>query len=335
MQIESFYLWCMKYLVHLIFFMIVVKSSGQYIPRFDLQGHRGARGIYPENTIPGFIKALDFGVTTIELDLAVTKDKRIVVSHEPWMSAEICLQPDGSEIVKAEERNFNIYQLTYDEIRQFDCGSKGNGRFPEQEKVNAVKPLLSDVIKAVEDHIKSYSRYEVDYNLEIKSGKDGDNVYHPTPQEFSDLVYALVDQYLPWERIVVQSFDVRILKYWKEKYPHVRLALLVENTKSPTKNLEELGFIPSVYSPYFKLLKKEQVDHLHTLTVTKSPTAVTNGRNGKLRVIPWTVNEVEDMKKMKAMGVDGLITDYPDRAAGIGLGLKSNGNGASNGSNKK
>lgn len=325
----------MKYFMHLIFFMAILETQGQYIPRFDLQGHRGARGIYPENTIPGFIKALDYGVTTIELDLAITKDKRVVVSHEPWMSAEICLQPNGSEIAKAEEMNFNVYQLTYDEVKQFDCGSKGNERFPEQERTTAFKPLLSDVIKVVEDHIKSYSRYEVDYNIEIKSRKDGDYIYHPSPQEFSDLVYALVDQYLPWERVVIQSFDIRVLKYWKEKYPHARLALLIENTKSPEKNIEELGFVPSVYSPYFKLLKKEQVDYLHTLNVTSPPSATSTGRNGKLRVIPWTVNEVDDMKKMKAMGVDGLITDYPNRAAEIGLGLKANGYGAPNGSNKK
>lgn len=323
----------MKYFVHLIYFMAILETQGQYIPRFDLQGHRGARGIYPENTIPGFIKALDFGVTTVELDLAITKDKRVIVSHEPWMSAEICLQPDGSEIAKAEQMNFNIYQLTYEEIKQFDCGSKGNERFPEQEKVKATKPLLSDVIKAVEDHIKSYSRYEVDYNIEIKSRKDGDNVYHPSPQEFSDLVYALVDQYLPWERIVIQSFDLRVLKYWKEKYPHVRLALLIENTKTPEKNIEELGFVPSIYSPYFKLLKKDQVDYLHTLSVAKAPSVANNGRNGKLRVIPWTVNEVEDMKKMITIGVDGLITDYPNRAAELGLGHKAN--GSPNGSNKK
>ncbi|MBX2947520.1 MAG: glycerophosphodiester phosphodiesterase [Cyclobacteriaceae bacterium] len=309
-------------------------ATAQYIPKFDLQGHRGARGLLPENTIPAFIKALDYGVTTIELDLAVTKDGRVIVSHEPWMSAEICLQPDGSEIAKADEMNFNIYQLTYDEVEKFDCGSRGNSRFPEQEKRSAHKPLLSDVIIAVEDYIKNNSRYEVDYNIEIKSRKDGDNIYHPTPQEFSDKVYQLVDQYLPWERIVVQSFDLRVLKYWKTTYPHVRLAFLIENAKSPQKNLEELGFIPSVYSPYFKLLTKEQVDYLHTLSFSKPPTNGTVPSNTKVRVIPWTVNETEDMKKLKTMGVDGLITDYPNRAAEIGLGLKRNGTNQ-NGSNKK
>ncbi|MBX2964500.1 MAG: glycerophosphodiester phosphodiesterase [Cyclobacteriaceae bacterium] len=312
--------------------MLAAGSSNAqvFIPKFDLEGHRGAKGVYPENTILGFIKALDYGVTTIELDVVISKDRQVVVSHEPWMSAAICLQPNGSEIPADEQLSFNIYKLTYDEVKQYDCGSKVVEHFSEQEKVKAIKPLLADVIKAVEDHIRSYSRYEVDYKIEIKSGKEGDDIYHPAPAEFSDLVYAVVDAYLPWERIVVQSFDMRILKYWKEKYPHVRLALLVGNTKSPEKNLAELGFTPSIYSPHYKLLKKEHVDYLHTLTPTRVATGK-NGRNGKLRVIPWTVNEVDDMKRLKAMGVDGLITDYPNRAAGIGLGLNTNGNG----SNKK
>jgi glycerophosphoryl diester phosphodiesterase len=278
-----------------------------YIPKFDLQGHRGARGLKPENTIPAFLVALDTGVTTIELDLAITKDKQIIVSHEPWMAASICLKPDNSAIAPKEEKKFNIYKMTYDEVRQYDCGSKGNEKFPEQDKVKLSKPLLSDVMVAVEDHIKSYTQYEVDYNIEIKTDPEGDNKFHPTPQEFSDLVYNLIDQYLPWDRIVIQSFDFRVLKYWHEKYPDVRLAALVENKQTVNANLQALGFKPSVYSPDFKLLSKDDLQYLH---------------QQKIRVIPWTVNEPEDIKRMRQLGVDGLITDYPNRAAKLGLGIK-------------
>jgi len=312
----------------LIWIMTHSSVAQQYVPKFDLQGHRGARGIKPENTIPSFIAALNYGVTTIELDLAISKDRQIVVSHEPWMSADICLQPDGTTIPKAEETQFNIYQLTYDQVKAFDCGAKGNSRFPEQEKLAAYKPLLQDVIVAVEDHIKNYTSYEVDYNIEIKSRADSDNLFHPTPDEFSEIVYNMIDQYLPWERVVIQSFDLRVLQYWYKKYPHVRLAFLVENTKTPKKNLEELGFTPSIYSPYFKLLKKEQVAELRAMSVFRP--AQQEGQNSPkiitstVRVIPWTVNEKEDMNLMKSWGVDGLITDYPNRAAEIGLGLKSN-----------
>lgn len=288
-----------------------------YIPKFDLQGHRGARGIKPENTIPAFIAALDAGVTTIELDVVITKDKQVVVSHEPWMSAEICLKPNGTEISDTESKAINIYNLTYNEVKQYDCGSKGNAHFPEQEKLKATKPLLTEVIAAVEDYIKSYTQYEVDYNIELKSSKTGDGKYHPAPGEFSDVVYNLLNQYLPLDRVVIQSFDFRILQYWHTKYPAVRLAALVENTKSIDDNLKDLGFTPSVYSPYYKLLSEEKVKEIKTK---------------KMRIIPWTVNETEDMKRLRTWGVDGLITDYPNRAAEIGLGLKGkNGNGRKNG----
>lgn len=292
----------MRLILVFVFILSMTNYSNllaQKLPTFDVQGHRGARGLRPENTIPAFILALDSGVTTVELDLAVTKDGKLVVSHEPWMSADICLNPAGEEITPKEEKDYNIYQMTYTEVQQFDCGSRGNKRFPEQAKMSTTKPLLSDVIVAIEDHIKSYTRYEVDYNIEIKSDEEGDNKFHPDPAKFSDMVYELVDQYLPMERVLIQSFDFRVLKYWHEKYPSIRLAALVENKNSVEANLEDLGFDPTIYSPYYRLLNKSKVDALH---------------KRKIKVIPWTVNEVSEMLALKGMGVDGFITDYPDLA---------------------
>jgi glycerophosphoryl diester phosphodiesterase len=280
--------------------LLVIQSlSAQYIPRFDVQGHRGARGLKPENTIPAFLRALDAGVTTLEMDVVITKDKQVILSHEPWMSAGICFDSAGRPFTEKEEKKYNIYRLTYDEVKQFDCGSKGNERFPAQEKMIVSKPLLSDVIIAVENHIRSYSLYEVDYNIEIKSTPQGDNKFHPGVEEYSNIVYELIDQYLPLERVVIQSFDFRVLKYWHKKYPEVRLAALVENTRSIDQNLNELGFKPSIYSPYYRLLTKNKVNQLH---------------RQRIRVIPWTVNEESEMLSLKGMGVDGFITDYPDRA---------------------
>ena len=300
-----------------------------YIPKFDIQGHRGARGLRPENTIPAFLMALDSGVTTIELDVAITKNRQVVVSHEPWMSSEICLDPSGKAIPKKEETKHNIYQMNYDDVQQYDCGSKGNERFPEQQKIKVFKPLLSDVIIAVENHIKNFSIYEVDYNIEIKSLPQGDKKFHPTPQEYSELVFDLVDQYIPLDRLVIQSFDFRVLKYWHETHPEVRLAALVENKKSVDQNLTALGFIPSVYSPDFKLLTNESVEYLHTnmISLPESIEQKTSTTSQKLRVIPWTVNEIEDMLVLKGMGVDGFITDYPNRAAKFKLTLNIKPNG--------
>jgi len=279
--------------------LIAVTAFAQYIPKFDIQGHRGARGLRPENTIPSFLMALDSGVTTLELDIAITKDKQIIVSHEPWMSASICLDSSGNAISEKDERKFNIYQMTYDQVQMFDCGSIGNSKFPQQEKMKTSKPLLRDVIVAVENHIKSHATYEVDYNIEIKSSSDGDKKFHPAVDEFSDLIYKLVDEYLPLDRVVIQSFDFRVLKYWHQKYPEIRLSALVENTKSIDANLADLGFKPSTYSPNFKLLNRDKVKYLH---------------QQRIRVVPWTVNEISDILSLKGMGVDGLITDYPDRA---------------------
>lgn len=304
----------MKVVLLGVFLFITVQVQSQYIPKFDLQGHRGARGIKPENTIPSFLAALDNGVTTIELDVVITKDKQVLVSHESFMSPTICLDSSGNEF--KEERKFNIYKLTYDEIRLFDCGSKGHTGFPEQEKGPAYKPLLQEVIVAVENYIKNYTKYEVDYNIEIKSTPEGDKKNHPSIEEFSELVYGVVDQYLPWQRVVIQSFDFRVLRYWHAKHSNVRLAMLIENVKSIDSNLAELGFKPSIYSPYYKLLKEQQIEYLHSLSVDGAEKTKT-----KMRVIPWTVNDPEEMLKLKEMGVDGIITDYPNRAAQIGLTL--------------
>jgi glycerophosphoryl diester phosphodiesterase len=151
--------------------------------------------------------------------------------------------------------------------------------------------------------------------LRSKVNQRGDNKFHPIPSVFSDMVYQLIDQYLPLDRVVIQSFDFRVLKYWHEKYPEIRLAALVENQKSIDDNLSELGFIPSIYSPDFKLLTNERVKYLHTKNFVLTSKQKENKLKSKLRVIPWTVNEEKDMLVMKGMGVDGFITDYPNRAA--------------------
>jgi glycerophosphoryl diester phosphodiesterase len=308
----------MKFLFLLLTVMVPQSIDAQtYLPKFDVQGHRGARGLKPENTIPAFLTALDYGVTTLELDVVITKDKKVVVSHEPWMFSGICLTPNGNTISEKDEKRYNIYELTYEEVKKFDCGSIGNARFPEQEKIKISKPLLSDVIVAAETHIKSYTRYEVDYNIEIKSEKELYGKFQPYPEEFSDLVFNLIDQYLPLDRVVIQSSDFKVLQYFHEKYPQVRLAALVENEKSAEANLKELGFIPSIYSPYFRLLDNNTVKELKTKVVSSDEKKPRN-----MRVIPWTVNEEKDMLALKGMGVDGFITDYPNRAAKYKLTLK-------------
>jgi glycerophosphoryl diester phosphodiesterase len=299
----------MRFLLLITALLTGIQIQAQvYNPKFDVQGHRGARGARPENTIPAFLYAVDAGVTTIELDVAITKDKQVIVSHEGWMSAEISLDTAGKPITTRNEKKHNIYKMNYADVAKYDVGSKGNERFPQQLKMQVSKPLLKDVIMAVEDHIKGNAMYEVDYNIEIKSEKESDGKFHPKPEEFSEIVHALIDQYLPWERVVIQSFDFRILKYWHKNYPDVRLAALVENLNTIEENIAALGFTPAIYSPEYKLLSKEEIRSCHSK---------------RMRVIPWTVNDPKEMEELKTWGVDGIITDYPDIAKGMGYTIKT------------
>src|SRR6188474_3759231 len=102
---------------------------------FDIQGHRGCRGLMPENTIPAMIKALDLGVTTLEMDVVISKDNKVVVSHEPWFESEITTKPDGSFIKPGEAMQYNIFQMSYDEVLKYDVGMKTHPRFPQQQKM--------------------------------------------------------------------------------------------------------------------------------------------------------------------------------------------------------
>jgi glycerophosphoryl diester phosphodiesterase len=288
----------MKKSVLLIFIILINLSTVNAQFSYDLQGHRGSRGLMPENTIPAMIKALDLGVTTLEMDLAVTKDGIVIVSHEPYMNPVICLTPESNEIV-AGDKSHNIYQMDFEEVIKYDCGSKFHSGFPQQVKFHVTKPRLSDLIDVVEKYVSDMGLPKPNYNIEIKSSPDGDGIYHPAPKDFSDLVYRLIDEKLDWSRVNIQSFDFRVLQYMHQVYPQVTLAMLVETASKPAEQLEELGFEPQIYSPYFVALTKETVGEFH--------------KKG-MKIIPWTVNTAAQMEKLLEMGVDGIITDYPNLA---------------------
>lgn len=289
---------CYKKLFFILLIVFIVPHH-TYSQKLDIQGHRGARGLLPENTINAFIKAVDLGVSTLELDVVISKDGKVVISHEAYMSAAICLDQDARTIEGSDEKSHNIYQMDYETVRKYDCGIIGNKRFPEQEKVTAHKPLLSEMIEVVEKHISKNNLKPVNYNIEIKSTPKGDNVYHPAPGKFSDIVYEEVNRLLPLDRVIIQSFDIRVLKYLHKQYPQVKLAFLVENKLNYKAQLKKLGFEPAIYSPYYKLLDAEVVAKL---------------QKKNIQVIPWTVNDPVEMKLLMEWGVDGIITDYPNRA---------------------
>ena len=294
--------------VLLIFFgMIFLSAMLPTSSKFDLEGHRGCRGLMPENTVPAFLKALDLGVTTLEMDVVISKDSQVVVSHEPYFNAAFSIAPDGKPIEKNEQKSLLLYQMNYADIKQYDVGSNGNPGYPEQQKIKTYKPLLSEVIEEAEQYRKEKNLPLFSYNIEIKSEASEYYKSQPEPTVFCNLVQSVLSKHLSPERVVIQSFDFAVLKQWKKGvsagvYPNVRLSALVENLRSPEKNLDDLGFKPDIYSPYYRLLSQDKIDRLH--------------KQG-INIIPWTVNQRDDMVRLKGWGVDGLITDYPDRATGL------------------
>lgn len=272
---------------------------------FDLQGHRGARGLAPENTIPSFRRALELGVTTLEMDVVISKDGTVVVSHEPWMNPEICSLPSGDPVPESAAREHNLYRMSYAEIEQYDCGQRQHPDFPRQETQSAMKPRLRDVIAMAESYVAEHDRPPVFYNIEIKSRPDWDEEFHPPPADFARRVLDVVHERDVATRTTIQSFDPRALRAAhrlrneRSAQDDVRLALLVgRGTDGPlADHLERLGFTPAVYSPDHRLVDAQLLN-------------ATEERG--LRVVPWTVNEREDMRRLIRLGVDGLITDYPD-----------------------
>jgi len=266
---------------------------------FEIQGHRGCRGLMPENTLPAFQKALELAVNTLEMDVVISKDRKVIVSHEPYFHPDFSTNPEGVSVKSIQETN--IFLMNYEEIRLYDIGKSGNSRFPEQAKLPAYKPLLSEVIMLLKEFLSQNKDKKVGLNIELKSLPSEYGITQPEPSEFVDLVLKeLVD--LPY--LSLQSFDFNVLKCLfdsrkADKKYDISVLIEPEDNNEIEFNLEKLGFKPDIWSPNYSILTKDKVDHLH---------------DKGLRVIPWTVNEVSEMEKMLNLGCDGIITDYPDRA---------------------
>lgn len=266
----------------------------------EVQGHRGDRGNFPENSIPAFLSAVKKGVDVLELDVVISKDRKVVVSHEPFMSSHYMLDSEGKAISKDKERSFNLYEMTYDSIRKFDGGSGGNSNFPMQQKQKTYKPLLSEVFDSIEEYIAKNNLKPVRYNIEIKSEKSDYGERQPEPEVFVQMVMKIIQEKKVEKKINIQSFDPAVLNVMHKKYPQIKLAYLV-GEGALSKNLSKLDFKPEIYSPHYKLLNKEAVDSLRLL---------------KMKIIPWTVNDDTAIDNMIQLQVDGIITDYPERVLG-------------------
>jgi glycerophosphoryl diester phosphodiesterase len=266
---------------------------------FDYQGHRGCRGLMPENTIPAMLKAIDLGVTTLETDAIITKDNQVILSHEPFFNHEITTKPNGEFVTEAEEKSLNMYQMTYEEVKRFDVGLKPHPRFQNQTKLAVAKPLLSDMIDAAERYARAKHKAPVHYNIETKTQAATDNQYHPSPAAFVELLVAVIQSKKITERVTIQSFDIRTLQYLHQKYPLIKTALLIEDfdKSSFSEQITQLGFVPTIYSPHFSLVNTELIQTCHSKGI---------------QIIPWTVNDLATIQQLKNMGVNGIISDFPN-----------------------
>lgn len=266
---------------------------------FDFEAHRGGRGLMPENTIAAMRNAISIKeVRTLEMDVHITRDGLVVVSHDPYFNPLITTTPDGKYLEPREAQKRLLYQMTYADIATYDVGMKPYPDFPRQQKIPAVKPLLTALIDAVELESTKQGR-KLNYNIEIKSKPGTDNINHPSPAVFAEKLMAVLKEKNIVDRCIIQSFDPRPLQYLHKQYPDLQLSFLVEKAAASNvaDQLDLLGFAPNFYSPAFAAVNAEVVNACHAR---------------KVKIVPWTVNTVGAMQQLVDMGVDGIISDYPD-----------------------
>jgi glycerophosphoryl diester phosphodiesterase len=303
--------------IFLVFTQLYVSQS------FDKQAHRGGKSLYPENTIPAMKNALKMNITTLEMDLAITKDKKVILSHDAFLSPELVTKPDGTYIPKDSGFYYKIYEMPYAKIKTFDVGLKKLNNYPDQRKMKAQKPLFSEVIDACEAYARELKRPLPFYNIETKTRPFSDNIFHPEPKEFVDLMMKIIVEKKIQDRVIIQSFDPRTLEILHKEYPKIMTALLVEKVDDKKRTQQQsyfknipvekfkmypdhlngvagdmkfLSFTPSIYSPEHNLVTPQLVKECHLLG---------------MKVIPWTVNTKERLKELMDMGIDGVISDDP------------------------
>lgn len=273
-------------------------NNSMPMPAFNKEGHRGTRGLMPENTLPAMYKAVDLGVNTVEVDVVFSKDGQVVISHDVYFHADITTTPDGKQLTSKEGQQLVLYNMNYDSIKKYDVGLKVHPNFPLQKKIPAYKPLLAELIDSTNSYAASKGK-SILYNIELKTNPANDGTKNPPVEEFVDGVMKVVKEKKLERHCYLQSFDFRPMQIIHKKYPGIVTAILISGNDKRTfvQQLTELGYTPEMYSPHYSVVTPELVKECHTRGI---------------KIIPWTVNSIEEMKKLRDMKVDGIITDYPD-----------------------
>ena len=257
----------------------------------DVQGHRGARGHLPENTLPAFSLAIEMGVDTLELDVGVTRDGVVVVHHDRRLNPDLARGPDGKWLLRPTP---TIHSLTLAEVQRYDVGrlrpgSEYAAHFPQQQPVDGARiPRLADVFSLA-------AKTRVGFNIEVKLLRTHPDET-PGPEPFAAAVVAEVRKGAMEKRSTIQSFDWRAVKAVEREAPEIATAYLSEARDADVAKVRAAG--AKTWSPDFRGLTRDELEKAH---------------EAGLRVVVWTVNEPRDIARMIEWGVDGIISDYPDR----------------------
>ena len=266
-----------------ILFSILTNSPIMGQSEYKIFGHRGCRGVYPENTIEGFKKAIEFGVDGIELDVVVNKNQELVISHESYIDTSYCLTN------KIDNESLNIYKMNISEIQDIDCGSKFVKEFPNQLKVKEKKPTYKEFKKELID-------YQGDILFEIKCDNNLVNEYFPDYEKYAKIIFEETRYSRHFDKIHFMSFDYRILNELFKIMPDSKYIYLSSN-KEFEKQMKLLNFEPFGVGIDFNIISQKIIDLVH---------------NKKQVIYGWTINDEENSKSLTSMGLDGVITDYPN-----------------------
>lgn len=299
---------------------IVLSCSASFA--FDIQGHRGARGLMPENTLPAFSKALSIGVSTLELDVGVTSDGVVVVSHDAALNTDLTRGSDGKWLTnRALIKELSFAKLQEFDVGQLKPGSRGAERFPDQQAVDGTKvPSLEDVF----DLVTKGEHSDVRFNIETKINplKPDDTV---DPQTFVTALLLAVEKSGLQQQVTIQSFDWRTLQLVQDLAPELDTVYLtaqqdwLDNVKSDGGKASDwtAGFSLSEYKSVPAMVKAAGGDVWSPFYGDLTEALVKDAQAIGLKVIPWTVNDAETMATLIDAGVDGLISDYPDRLRAV------------------
>jgi len=299
-------------LIMCMMFFITGCSSTDIQPRvfpektsIDLQGHRGARGLFPENTIPAFQCAIEHKMTTLELDTNLTKDGNLIVYHDSFINADLCLDPKRNPA-----QSTRILDMTLEDLKKLDCGSIINEEFPEQRQVPGTKLItLSEFFHFVKQYEADHPDIpKLRFNIETKFESAPDQEYL---EKFAMVMVELIEEADVVDRTTVQSFVLEVLPLIKKRNPALKTSALFQ--PSYVQGFLMMMGLNSIRNEIIEKTEKAGADIISPYHLYANRFFIQTCHEKNIRVIPWTVNEKKKIVTLLNNGVDGIISDYPDQ----------------------